>query len=132
MRDIKEIEKRYKDPNRIPGRGSRFIKKKYFFFLILVVAFITNPDTNKHKEAVGERVNSIVQASDPLSSGYTGSHPYVEHMVNTSVSRNNYYLFSTTEVSWDSQVVTIGLGLFGHVFLSDMIDGKIKEKIDKL
>jgi hypothetical protein len=29
MRDLKEIEKRYKDPNRIPKRGRNLFKKRY-------------------------------------------------------------------------------------------------------
>lgn len=128
MRDIKEIERRYKDPNRIPKRGSHLIKKRYFLFLILIIALITNPTENEHKEAVSKKVNSLVLPVDPSGSGYVGNHPYVDQMVNTHISRSNYYLFSTTKVSWDDQVITMGLGLFGHVFLSDMIDREIGKR----
>jgi hypothetical protein len=131
MRDIKEIEKRYKDPGRIPKRGSRLLKKRYFFFLILVIAFITNPGESKHKEAVSKKVNSIVLPPAPSGLEYAGNHPYVDQLVNTHVYRSNYYLFSTTKVSWDNQVITIGLGLFGYVFLSDMIDNDIEQWADK-
>jgi len=130
MRDIKQIERRYKDPNRIPRKGSHLLKKRYFFFLILVIALITNPGEDSHKAAVSKKVNSIVLPADPSGSGYVGSHPYVDQLIDTHVSRTNHYLFSTTQVSWDNQVITVGLGLFGHVFLSDMIDRELGKRFN--
>ncbi|NDV96290.1 hypothetical protein D0T84_15415 [Dysgonomonas sp. 521] len=127
MRDIKEIEKRYKDPKRIPKKGSHLLKKRYLLILILLIAFFTNPSVEKHKEAVKQRVNKIVLPADPSGSGFVGNHPYVDQFVESYVSRTDYYLFSTTTVSRDYQVITIGLGIFGHVFISDMVDEKLKQ-----
>lgn len=120
MRDIKEIEKRYKDRNRIPKRTSNLFKKKYFIVIILIVAFITNPSENKHKEAVRDKVNGIVMPVD--ISGYQTENPYIEQLIATRVSSTDYLFFSTTQATWDNQTVTIGFGVFSNVFLSKMIN----------
>lgn len=130
MRDIKEIEKRYKDPNRIPRRGSHLFKKRYLLFIILLIAFITNPDEEKHREAVKHKINSIVLPSDPLGSGYVGSHPSVDPLVNNHITVNNYFLFSTTKAFWNNEEATIGLGIFGYVFISDMVDKAINKRLN--
>lgn len=130
MRDIKEIEKRYKDPNRIPGRGSHLFKKRYLLFIILLIAFITNPDEEKHREAVKHKINSIVLPPDPSGSGYVGSHPSVDPLVNNHITVNNYFLFSTTRAFWNNEEATIGLGIFGYVFISDMVDKAINKRLN--
>lgn len=120
MRDIKEIEKRYKDRDRIPKRTSGLFKKKYLIIIILVVAFATNPSENKHKEAVKAKVNSIVMPVD--ASGYQVGNAYVDQLVTTHVGSSSYLLFSTTEVTWNGETWTVGFGVFGNVFLSNVID----------
>lgn len=107
--------------------GSHLLKKRYLLILILIIAFFTNPNEEKHKEAVKQKINRMVLPVDPSGSGYVGNHPYVDQFVETYVSRSDYYLFSTTKVSRDYQVITIGIGIFGHVFISDMIDEKLKQ-----
>jgi hypothetical protein len=114
MRDLKEIEKRYKGSNRIPKRGGNLFKKSYLIILALIVAFLTNPDEQKHKEAVKSKIENIVM---PSQSEYNAGNPYIDQLVNTHVGSTSYFFFSTTEVTWDEEKRTIGFGIFGHVFL---------------
>lgn len=120
MRDIKEIEKRYKNRDRLPSRTSNLFKKRYLIIVILIVAFITNPNENKHKEAVKNKVNGIVMPID--ASGYQTENPYIEQLIATHVSSSDYLFFSTTEATWNNQTITIGFGIFSNVFLSKMIN----------
>lgn len=128
MRDIREIEKRYKDRDRMPKRASGFFKKKYLILLILIVAFATNPGEEKHKEAVKAKVNSIVMPVD--ASGYQAGNAYIDQLVTTHVGSSNYLLFSTTEVTWNDETRTIGFGAFGNVFLSNMVDEALNKKFN--
>jgi hypothetical protein len=43
------------------------------------------------------------------------------------MSYHSFGLFSTSEVNWDGNTYPVGVGAFGHVYISD----KVKEKILK-
>lgn len=99
--------------------------------MILVVAFITNPNEEKHKDVMKSRVFEVVgsnslfleNATDLL--GYE-SNTVIDQLVDSYVSSDNYFLFSTTNVTWQGQTRTIGLGIFGNVFIPDKVDEMIK------
>lgn len=129
MRDIRAIEERYR--RRQESKGKIVLKKRYFIILILVVAFITNPNEEKHKDVMKSRVFEVVgsnslfleNATDLL--GYE-SNTVIDQLVDSYVSSDNYFLFSTTNVTWQGQTRTIGLGIFGNVFIPDKVDEMIK------
>jgi hypothetical protein len=93
---------------------------------ILLTLMVLNPTLEDHKESVkkmflkemeenGERkklenVNELV-----ASIGSAFADKFIDQMV----SRNNYYLFSTTKYSIKDESKIIGFGIFGQVFLQD-------------
>jgi hypothetical protein len=104
------------------------------FVGIILIAVFTNPSTEEHKQAVKSVVNQLVQnsVSDNNSNlenlGVLLGSSLAEKLVENSVTRDNYILFSITKISWKGESRNIGYGLFGNVFLSEKIKDAFKDK----
>jgi hypothetical protein len=116
------------------------MKKGHFVFfsiaMLVLIAAITNPDTNRHKEAVkakfdaylqkaaregiAESDNTWEQAGQAIGLMLGGA--LVGYAVDNLVSTDNYVVFSVTKVSWEGKSRIIGVGAFGNVFLSKKVD----------
>jgi hypothetical protein len=121
------------------------MKNKYIFLLFggtfLLIAVLTNPNQERHKEVVKSKLNVIVQKAmkDGLKNSDTSSEQLgsalglmlggalLDRMIETMVSTDNYVLFSTTKITWEGKSKLIGIGAFGNVFISDKIDEALKE-----
>jgi hypothetical protein len=113
------------------------MKKGYLTLVIIgaivLIAIITNPDPERHKEAVKTEINKLMQKELSDKAGDTGTTGQVfgallggamiDRMVSTMVSTDNYLLFSTTKVTWEGQTRVIGVGAFGNVFITRKING---------
>lgn len=120
------------------------MKTKHFIVIgisiILLIAIITNPDTNRHKEEVKSKIheylqnslaNDVNEADDKWSKasnlfGNLLGETVINNMVNTMITSNNYILFSTTNATSEGKTKTIGLGIFGNVFLSNKVNEAFK------
>lgn len=120
------------------------MKTKHFIVIgisiILLIAIITNPDTNRHKEEVKSKIheylqnslaNDVNEADDKWSKasklfGNLLGKTMINNMVNTMITSNNYILFSTTNATSEGKTKTIGLGIFGNVFLSNKVNEAFK------
>lgn len=124
MRDIREIEARYRRREESKGKIN-ILKKRYIIILILVIAFITNPSEEKQKSAVKSRIYGMIH-SNPLISNEEiptyQSDMLVNQIVDTHVSYSNYLLFSTTSVTWKGETMYIGIGIFGYVYIPEKVD----------
>lgn len=104
------------------------------FGVIVLIAVFTNPSTEEHKQAVKSVVNQIVQnsvsenASDMENLGILLGSSLAEKLVENSVTRDNYILFSITKISWKSESRNIGYGVFGNVFLSEKVKEAFNDK----
>lgn len=104
-------------------------------FAILLLAF-TNPKDEEHKAAVKAKANEFIQksmkqnaaSSDGLGAlgALFGSY-IINQMVDMGVTRNNYLLFSTTNLTYEGKSRMIGVGLLGNVFITSKIDEAIKK-----
>lgn len=121
MRDIKEIEERYR--NRKP-KGTVIIKKWYLIIPILLIALITNPNEKDHRKAVTAKIIAATTTTVPgvNSYNYEIEDRNVNQIVESSISSTNFIFFSITKITWDSKTYSIGFGIFGNVFLSNRID----------
>jgi hypothetical protein len=120
------------------------MKAKHFILIgisiLLLVAIITNPDTNHHKEEVKLKIHEYLQKSladninetdDQWSKagklfGNLFGEAMINNMVNTMITSNNYILFSTTSATFEGKSKIIGLGIFGNVYLSDKVNEAFK------
>jgi len=116
------------------------MRKNYLFFgiigIIVLVAILTNPNQNRHKEVVKNKLNSYIQKSMTESLTETDNDleqagqalgmmlggALVDKMVDNLVSTNNYLLFSTTKINWKGQSKVIGIGIFGNVYITSKLD----------
>jgi hypothetical protein len=104
--------------NRKSGRFFRWL----IFFGLLVVAFITNPDKNKHTEKLNEKLYDIVPENDQTSIfkkiGKIVSNPLLDKVITV----DNYYLFSVSKIEILGKTETLGYGVFGMVFFTDTVN----------
>lgn len=106
--------------------------KKVFYFLLFVVliAVITNPDIDQHKEFVKQ---SLIQKHiydkdtnrtfDDLFTVLFGVG--YDELIHNLVSRENYVLFSISHVTVRGEKKLFGFGIFGNVFLIVDVENKI-------
>lgn len=110
--------------------------------IIIGVLFITNPNEINHKEAVKSKLKSLFTekmvsdiASDenPFSKIGNGlslliGDAFIDKIMEESIRRENYFLFSLTKSEFGGQEKIIGLGVLGNIFLSDKMDEIYKSK----
>ena len=108
--------------------------------LLVVVAVITNPDKERHKEVLKNKMMEEVQkaVSDDPAASFFGSGEVgqaldvilvgvvVDKILDNFMSIENYIVFSTTKMRWKGEVRTIGIGLFGNVFLIRGIEDNLE------
>jgi len=105
--------------------------KKLIVIVLLaaaVAAYLTNPKPDQHREVAKQRINQLMQESmseaHPLlgSIGAAVGKTLLSPMLDNIVNSNNYYLFSTTTLTWNGVKHVVGTGAFGRVFLGEKFD----------
>lgn len=116
------------------------MKKVYIFIVIIGVVFVaigTNPDQAKHKKAFKKSMNELVLMSFIKNNKSENINESIGLVLGTSifaaflnnmVSSKNYILFSTTEITWEGKKMTIGIGLFGKVYISSKVREILAQK----
>ena len=119
------------------------MKSKYlipgFAALLLLIAVLTNPNSETHKEAVRKELKAYFQQEmdeQKKQSATTDENDWAEageafgnifatalidKLVDGAVSSDNYVLFSLTKVTWEGQEKNIGFGAFGNVWISNKL-----------
>jgi hypothetical protein len=115
--------------------------KKYYItlavlILLILVAVLTNPDQNRHKEVVKDKLITYLQKSlkkdqtkpndeyeeDVQALGIMLGGMIVEKVLDNFMSTDNYVVFSTSKITWHGGKKIIGIGAFGNVFLTKELD----------
>ena len=123
------------------------MKKKYLILtitgIIVFVAILTNPNQDRHKEVVKNKINSYLQKSIKESnsdSQFKGATQVIGMLlggtiiggiVDELVSTDNYILFSTTKINLEGESKVIGIGAFGNVYVTRKLDEAISEDLLK-
>ncbi|NUY79669.1 DUF4359 domain-containing protein [Flavobacterium sp. MAH-1] len=113
------------------------MKTKHIFLagsvLLLLIAAITNPDLQVHKETVRTTLKAYLDQQMADSNAQTADNEWskagqgfgnllasalIDRLVDGAVTSENYVLFSLTKVTWEGQEKNIGFGAFGNVWLS--------------
>ena len=104
--------------------------------LIVLVAVLTNPDQNRHKEVIKTKLITYLQKSLDKDQAETRDEwkqanqalgimlggIIVEKVLENFMSIDNYVVFSTTKITWEGESRIIGIGAFGNVFLTRELD----------
>lgn len=127
------------------------MKKNYLALtivgVVLIVAILTNPNQDRHKEAIKNRLTTQMQKSmkESLSKTDNGweqvgqaiglmlGNAIIDKVLDNFVSTDNYLVCSTTKITWNGETKIVGIGAFGNVFLTKELDkamdeGLLKEK----
>jgi hypothetical protein len=113
--------------------------------LFCTVAFLTNPQPERHKEAVKSKLSTFMQQGMKESLTQTDNEweqagqalglmlggALVDRIVEELIATDNFLLFSTTRLNWDGDSKIIGVGIFGNVFLSKDIDHALDQGLLK-
>ena len=106
--------------------------------IILVLGFITNPSQERHKEIVLNKfkpeIISAFSENKDLEKITTGDvlgfmlgSSITEKFLDNLITVDNYYFFSLTNITWNKQTKTIGIGFFGNIlFFKDLEKFKIR------
>ena len=100
-----------------------------FLFLIIIVAVLTNPKIDIHKEAVSEKINERVfnnEKDNNVLVEVVGKN-LTDLILNKAITIENYVLFSVTKLKRKGEKKTIGIGAFGNVFLNSEFEESIKD-----
>jgi len=106
---------------------------------IAVAAYLTNPPTERHREAAKQRVGELTQASVGKESSLLGSLGAAAGTVGKTlatpvlaqvVNAENYYLFSTTTLTWNGVTNVVGVGAFNRVFIGEKFNKVYKSMLD--
>ncbi|HNA39509.1 MAG TPA: DUF4359 domain-containing protein [Chitinophagales bacterium] len=109
--------------------------------VVILIAILTNPNQDRHKEVIKNKLNSYMQKSmNPEGDeseneweqvgqalGMMIGGTLVENVIDNLVSTDNYILFSTTKINWAGKSRIIGIGAFGNVYITN----KLEEALDK-
>jgi len=109
--------------------------------MIVLVAVLTNPDQNRHKEVIKNKLMTYLQKS--ISKNQTKTKDdweqagqaleimlggiIVEKVLENFMSTDNYVVFSTTKITWEGETKIIGIGAFGNVFLNKELDEALNQ-----
>lgn len=145
LRRLQERQGDYKigEGQRAKGRKGKAVFVWMVAAALLLVAILTNPGEAKHKETLKTKVNAFMQqylsssfSSDDEAWGAAGKSlslvlggEIVERLVDQAVSADNYFLFSTTRITWEGESRTVGVGAFGHVFFPRKLDKALEEAL---
>lgn len=123
------------------------MKKSYILITIIgiiaLIAIFTNPSTDEHKEAMKNKLNTLMQKNLNKESNENNSDfesavqtfafmlggTVINGLIDNTVSRDNYILFSTTKMTFNGKTKVVGIGAFGNVFITNKIDKAIEEKL---
>jgi hypothetical protein len=122
------------------------MKMKYVLVAVLVfltlLAVITNPDQDRHKEVIKKNILEYLQQSMDHSDneweqtgqalGMILGGAIVDKIIDNLVTTDNYVLFSISKITWNGETKVIGIGAFGNVMmtreLQDALDTGLLEK----
>jgi len=119
-------------------------KKNWIIAISLVVALLltfTNPSQEDHRQALETKFIENIQAklanqTETTSEigqtfGLAMATAFIGKIIDSTVTRNNWILFSTTEITIEGKTKTIGVGILGNVYLSSKVDESLSEGLNK-
>ena len=120
--------------------SSRKSKNGYSVIIVIgllgLVAILTNPNLEKHKEVVKFKLRADIQKPMIQTNSNTtdeGSRAgevlgvmiggvLIDRFIDNVVSSDSYVFFSVTKLTWKGESKVIGIGAFGNIFLHGLMD----------
>ncbi|MFK5879125.1 MAG: hypothetical protein QM478_06465 [Flavobacteriaceae bacterium] len=100
-----------------------------FLALFILIAFLSNPKTEDHREALRVKLFGIVEESLSentenlfyIGLGKSFGNVIIDEALK-NVSIDNYLFFSLTKFNYSSNSEIIGIGILGNVYISEKVN----------
>lgn len=91
---------------------------------ILLALMATNPSIEDHRQAVMEEIKKKISGDSKPNDkweqvGQAIGIAFGQGIIENSVTRDNYIIFSITKINFADKVKNIGFGILGKVYLND-------------
>lgn len=105
--------------------------------VILLIAYLTNPKEELHKEMLEIRLmevldETMLERQDDViafTAWKLAGRQVVETFADNYISVDNYFLFSLTRLHWDGESYITGIGGFGKVYITKRLNSELAEKM---
>lgn len=105
--------------------------------VILLVAYLTNPGEELHKEKLKIKLTDVLEEAmlerqDNLiifGAWEMAGGKMVEAFTENYVSVDNYFIFSLTRLHWDGVSYIVGVGGFRQVYITKRLNNELAEMI---
>lgn len=105
--------------------------------VILLIAYLTNPKEELHKEMLEIRLmevldETMLERQDDViafTAWKLAGRQVVETFADNYISVDNYFLFSLTRLHWDGASYITGIGGFGKVYITKRLNSELAEKM---
>lgn len=128
--------------------NNKTMKKRYLFLIIFlltgIVMYVTNPKPEQHRKAVyvaiegilKEQKEQLLKSNNNLSKMLEGvNDESIQSMVlpflEQAVKVEDYKVFSLTRIDLGTGTYTVGLGIFGKVFIAPQLKEEVKANMTK-
>ncbi len=109
------------------------MRKLIFLLVVALVAVFTNPSIDDHKKAVAQKVTDLKKIDEDIDGddlkrmgavlGDAIGLNTMEKYLNNHVEVKDFKVCSLTQLKVNGEFKTIGMGIFGKVFLFDNLTG---------
>jgi hypothetical protein len=120
------------------------MSKKQFHILLSIlfisILFFSNPSEEAHIQSVKSKLQ--IAFNKKMSTEKIKNNPFydfgkllgdsfIDKLTEGLIARENFFLFSLTNVEFNGRKKTIGIGILGYVYVSDKIVSVFKENEEK-
>lgn len=115
---------------------------KYIVTIIIIaILMVSNPKLQDHQYCVKAKVNNLIRNSISSENNSTSlfaelgvwvGDSVADSLVKNVIKRKDFLLFSLTSFEFNGINKIIGVGILGHVFISDKVDQELENSKDKL
>lgn len=112
--------------------------------LVSSLALLTNPDLGQHREALRLRMRQTLeeQMKERYPQGFSNKatvhlagmfgDAILAQLLENSVHRQNWGLFSFTRFSLNGKLHRVGFGMFGRIWISSSFDDALRKEMSLL
>jgi hypothetical protein len=94
------------------------LKNKYVLLALSIILLIaTNPNERKHVDAVEKEVIKLIKEKQLNPAIEALSYLMIQPLLTTMARSDSYLIVSFTEVKWQGEYKTVGIGILGKVYI---------------
>ena len=97
------------------------------FLFVLFIGVLSNPNLESHKITVKDELN--IQLKNEMSNSFSKLNN-VDNLIDSLIRRDNYYVFSKTQLVVNDKLTDIGYGCLGKVWISKVLSNLFQKAVD--